>query len=252
MWLDSRNGSVFSEQFSEWLSRPNLCENPILGATLGATLGIGCAPKFRDAAFLLTIGSFLLTAELFYLQLTILGFFTYSWSFFAYSFSFFTYSWSFLAYSFSFVTYSWSFLAYSGKVRLIRALRDCKQRSLTVSKKTPTVSKKSFSPKFRPKFSERSFQNWGGPRPPEMLTSFFWGGGGEGRGFWGFCRVTLGECKPECTKPSHSHSLANFVANFHSQGISAARTKFSHFINSQKHSHSLANSFATLNSQLFL
>ena len=32
---------VFSEQFSEWHSRPNLCENPILGATLGATLGIG-------------------------------------------------------------------------------------------------------------------------------------------------------------------------------------------------------------------
>ena len=36
--------------------------------------------------------------------------------------------------------------------------------------------------------------------------------------------------EPECTKPSHSQSLANFVANFHSQGISAARTKFSHFI----------------------
>ena len=35
-----------------------------------------------------------------------------------------------------------AFFAYSGKVRLIRALRDCKQRSLTVSKKAPTVSKK--------------------------------------------------------------------------------------------------------------
>ena len=34
------------------------------------------------------------------------------------------------------------FFAYSGRVHLIRALRDCKQRSLTVSKKTPTVSKK--------------------------------------------------------------------------------------------------------------
>ena len=32
-------------------------------------------------------------------------------------------------------------------MRLIRALRDCKQRSLTVSKKAPTVSKKS-SPTF--------------------------------------------------------------------------------------------------------
>ena len=55
----------------------------------------------------------------------------------------------------------------------------------------------------------------------------------------------------ECTTPSHSQSLANFVANVHSQGISAARTKFSQF-HSQNHSHSLANSFATLNSQLFL
>ena len=58
------------------------------------------------------------------------------------NFSFFAYSWSFSAYSFSFSAYSWSFFAYSGKVLLIRALRDCKQRSLTVSKKAPTVSKK--------------------------------------------------------------------------------------------------------------
>ena len=36
-----------------------------------------------------------------------------------------------------------AFFAYSGKVRLIRALRNCKQRSLTVSKKAPTVSKKT-------------------------------------------------------------------------------------------------------------
>ena len=80
------------------------------------------------------------------------GFFAYSWKLPAYSgaflltvdkFSLFTYSWSFFAYSFSFLTYSWSFFAYSGKVRLIRALRDCKQRSLTVSKKAPTVSKKA-------------------------------------------------------------------------------------------------------------
>ena len=73
------------------------------------------------------------------------AFFAYSWKLPAYSgafvltvdnFSFFTYNWSFSAYSFS-------FFAYSGKVRLIRALRDCKQRSLTVSKKAPTVSKKA-------------------------------------------------------------------------------------------------------------
>ena len=52
--------------------------------------------QILDAAFLLTVGSFLLTGELFYLQLTSLVFFTYSWNFFAYNFSFFTYSWSFL------------------------------------------------------------------------------------------------------------------------------------------------------------
>ena len=57
--------------------------------------------------------------------------------------SFLAYSWSLFAYNFSFSTYNWSFFAYSGKVRLIRALRDCKQRSSTVSKKAPTVSKKA-------------------------------------------------------------------------------------------------------------
>ena len=62
---------------------------------------------YLDAAFLLTVGSFLLTVELFYSQLTILAFFTYNWSFFACSFSFFT--------------YNWSFFAYSGRVRLIGA-----------------------------------------------------------------------------------------------------------------------------------
>ena len=80
------------------------------------------------------------------------GFFAYSWKLPAYSgafsltldnFSFFAYSWSFFAYSFSFFTYSWSLFAYSGTVRLIRALRDCKQRTLTVSKKARTVSKKA-------------------------------------------------------------------------------------------------------------
>ena len=84
------------------------------------------------------------------------SFFAYSWKLPAYSgaflltvdnFSSFTYSWSFFAYSFSFPTYTWSSFAYSGKVRLIRASRDCKPRSLTVSKKAPTVSKKA-SPLF--------------------------------------------------------------------------------------------------------
>ena len=65
--------------------------------------------QLTNLAFLLTVGAFLLT---------ILAIFAYSGSSFA----------------------------YSGKVRLIRALRDCKQRSLTVSKKAPTVSTKSFPP----------------------------------------------------------------------------------------------------------
>ena len=78
---------------------------------------------------MLTVGSFLLTMELFYLQMTILSFFAYNWSSCTQSVSFFT--------------CNWSFYAYSGKVHLIRAFRDCKQRSLTVSKKTPTVSKKA-------------------------------------------------------------------------------------------------------------
>ena len=95
------------------------------------------------------------------------GFFADSWKLPAYSgaflltvdnFSFFAYSWSFFVYSFSFFSYSWSFLAYSGKVCQIRALRDCKQRSLTVSKKAPTVNKKA-SPFKNPPFS---FFNGGG------------------------------------------------------------------------------------------
>ena len=59
------------------------------------------------------------------------------------NFSFFAYSWSFFVYSFRSFTYSFIFFAYSGKARLRRALRDCEQRSLTVSKKAPTVSNKA-------------------------------------------------------------------------------------------------------------
>ena len=100
-----------------------------------------------DAAFLLTAGSFPLTVELFLLTVD--------------KFSFFAHNWSFFAYNFSFFAHSWSFFPYSGKVRLIRALRDCKQRSLTVSKKAPTVSKEApplfkevrvFKVKFEAKF----------------------------------------------------------------------------------------------------
>ena len=72
-----------------------------------------------DAAFLLTIGSFLLTVEFFDLQL-FRSFLTYSWSLFTHNLSFFT---------------------YSGQLLLISTLTDCKLRSSTVSKKAPTVNK---------------------------------------------------------------------------------------------------------------
>ena len=80
--------------------------------------------------------------QLFYLQLELPA---YSGAFLLTvdNFSFFTYSWSFFDYNFSFFAYSWRSFAHSGKVRLIRALRDRKQRSLTVSTKAPTVSKKA-------------------------------------------------------------------------------------------------------------
>ena len=96
----------------------------------------------KDAAFLLTVGSFLLTVLLLTVD----------------NFSFFTYNWSFFAYNFSFFACSWGFFAYSGKVRLIRTLRDCKQRSLTVRKKAPTVSKKA-SPYFK-SVEKRKLRPW--------------------------------------------------------------------------------------------
>ena len=40
-----------------------------------------------------------------------------------------------------FSAYSWSVFAHNGKVRLISAFRDCKRRSLTVSKKLQVFSK---------------------------------------------------------------------------------------------------------------
>ena len=93
--------------------------------------------------------------------------FAYSWKLPAYSgaFSRTVDNFSFFAYNFSFFTYSWSFFAYSGKVHLIWALRDCKQRSSTVSKKAPTVSKKA-SPCWKPPTCHHSFfQQASGPWP---------------------------------------------------------------------------------------
>ena len=73
------------------------------------------------------------------------GLFAYSWKLPAYSGAFLLTvdNFSLFACSFSFFAYSWSFLTYSWKVRLIRSLRDCMRRSLTVSKKAPSVSKKA-------------------------------------------------------------------------------------------------------------
>ena len=68
-----------------------------------------------DAAFLLTVGSFLLTMELFCLQMTILPFLLTVGAF------------SLTIFAFCFLLEL--FFAYSGKGRLISALRDCKQRS---------------------------------------------------------------------------------------------------------------------------
>ena len=48
------------------------------------------------------------------------------------------------------------------------------------------------------------------------------------RRIWNCCQAYVSNS--ECAKPSHSQSLANFVANVRVQGISAARTKFCHFI----------------------
>ena len=90
--------------------------------------------KENDATFLLTIGRFLLTVEVFYLQLCLGAFFGYNWSLFA---------------------YNWRFSTYSGKVRLTSPLTDCKQRSSTVSTKARTVSKRA-SPKKLAKFGARN------------------------------------------------------------------------------------------------
>ena len=74
-----------------------------------------------DAAFFLTNGSFLVTVELFCLELA--------------SFASLLTILAFLLTVLVSFSYNWSFFACSGKVRLLRALRDIKQRGLTVSKK---------------------------------------------------------------------------------------------------------------------
>ena len=84
-----------------------------------------------DAAFVLTIGSFLPTAELFaYSCVLALVLLTVS---------------AFLL-TIGLLCLQLSFFAYSGKVLLISTSTDCKQRSSTVSKTAPTLSKKNFPP----------------------------------------------------------------------------------------------------------
>ena len=100
-----------------------------LGDSLLSYTDIWREGKIIDAVFWLTVGSCLLTAELFYLQLTILAFYLQLELF-----------WLQLE---LFCLQLELFFAYNGKVRLIRALSDCKQRGLTVSKKTLTVSNKA-------------------------------------------------------------------------------------------------------------
>ena len=111
--------------------------------------------SFQRCNFLLTVGSFLLTMGLFYFQLTILALFLTIGVLFAYGFSFFT--------------YSWSFFAYNGKVPPIRALRDCKQKGLSVSKKAPTVSKKSLPQKFSEVLTSGSSSHFSSGRSHEEL-----------------------------------------------------------------------------------
>ena len=116
--------------------------------------------KTLGCNFLLTVGSFLLTAELFYLQLPISASLLAIGAFFAYSFSFFT--------------YNWSFFAYNGKVHLIMGKRDCKQRSLTVSKESSsTVSNQTSSFEIRV-FEQTTPLKWIKWRGRFPWTTNFW------------------------------------------------------------------------------
>ena len=55
-WSNSRNSGVFSEQLSELHSRPRLCENPILGATLGNGWTLNFLPKVFWSSFFSKLG----------------------------------------------------------------------------------------------------------------------------------------------------------------------------------------------------
>ena len=125
-WKDSKPYTLTVSLVSLNIVRPQGFTTSLLFATAFSCLSIGACPVVLQKHVLCV--PFLHGC----------GFFAHSWKLPAYSgaslltvdkFSFFTYNWSFFAYSFSFFTYSWSFFTYSGKVRLIRALRDCKKRN---------------------------------------------------------------------------------------------------------------------------
>ena len=130
--LNSPKGRVclFSSQksFSEPLLRLKPTARHLLRTLLRTYFGKAVSSVRREGMqlFWLTVGSFLLSAELFAYSCV--------WELLCLRFELF------FAYSSSFFSYNWSFLAYSGKVRLRSTSSDCKQRSSTVSRKAPILS----------------------------------------------------------------------------------------------------------------
>ena len=114
------------------------CHRAGLGPRVPVLIFLICFSFQWDVAFLLTVGSFLLTVELFYLRLTILAFLLAVGAF----------SLTILAFLLTVGAFCLQWESAFNK-----ALRDCKQRGLTVSTKAPTVSKK-VSPFF---FCKRRF-----------------------------------------------------------------------------------------------
>ena len=101
-----------------------------------------------------------------------------------------------------------------GGVLVENASDDFPQRKKKLENLLPNFA--GSSPPISPKTSPTSL--W---KSLVLTSAFFWFGS-------------------ERSKPSHSQSLANLVADYYSQGISAARTNLSQ-LHSQNHSHSQAN-----------
>ena len=102
-------------------------------------------------------------------------------------FSFFTYNWSLFTHTFSVFCLQLELFCLQWKVHLISALRDCKQRCLTVSKKAPTVMRIRFStPPPTPEFLCKDFRlqprlkwkfllrrTWSGQKLPTAISRTF-------------------------------------------------------------------------------